>query len=347
MNASILRAHILDRTEPAGSLGRCESEGVRREVGSKAGATVMPPAAPHTGPQSRHRWGVCLAGGDGVRLKPVTRAICGDERPKQFCPLLDEQSLLAHALRRVELVIPREQTLVSLNGEHCKWFLQEPALRPDQRVVQPGNRGTAPAIAHALLSVARADQGAIVGIFPADHHYSNEALFVESLESAFAGALKHPDFVMLLGARPHCPETSYGWIALGPQAASQPDLFQVQEFQEKPSRKVAESLLSRSSAWNTFVMVGHVQALLKIVSATLPGLVDSLRTARPWAGTETFIEYSAYQRIPAVDFSARVLPASVEQLLVLRLGDVGWCDVGDPGRASRIGSKRRQSKAAA
>ncbi len=33
----------------------------------------------------RH-WGVILAGGDGERLRPLTRLIAGDDRPKQFCP---------------------------------------------------------------------------------------------------------------------------------------------------------------------------------------------------------------------------------------------------------------------
>jgi Nucleotidyl transferase len=32
-------------------------------------------------------WAVILAGGDGVRLRPLSRLISGDDRPKQFCPL--------------------------------------------------------------------------------------------------------------------------------------------------------------------------------------------------------------------------------------------------------------------
>lgn len=32
-------------------------------------------------------WGVVLAGGEGIRLRPLTRVICGDERPKQYVTL--------------------------------------------------------------------------------------------------------------------------------------------------------------------------------------------------------------------------------------------------------------------
>jgi hypothetical protein len=45
---------------------------------------------PETRSKFINRWGVVLAGGDGLRLKPLTQFICGDERPKQFCPLLGD-----------------------------------------------------------------------------------------------------------------------------------------------------------------------------------------------------------------------------------------------------------------
>ncbi|MGH7416546.1 MAG: sugar phosphate nucleotidyltransferase [Candidatus Rokuibacteriota bacterium] len=31
---------------------------------------------------------IILAGGDGIRLRPLTRRLAGDDRPKQFCVLL-------------------------------------------------------------------------------------------------------------------------------------------------------------------------------------------------------------------------------------------------------------------
>ena len=43
-------------------------------------------------------WAVVLAGGEGVRLRPLVRRVCGDERPKQFVPLLGTRTLLRQTL---------------------------------------------------------------------------------------------------------------------------------------------------------------------------------------------------------------------------------------------------------
>jgi len=44
---------------------------------------------------ARSLWAVVLAGGEGVRLRPLVRRAFGDERPKQFCPLLGPPDPLA------------------------------------------------------------------------------------------------------------------------------------------------------------------------------------------------------------------------------------------------------------
>ena len=46
-------------------------------------------------------WAVILAGGDRTRLKALTRRISGDDRPKQFCRILGQETLLEQTQRRV------------------------------------------------------------------------------------------------------------------------------------------------------------------------------------------------------------------------------------------------------
>jgi mannose-1-phosphate guanylyltransferase len=326
---------VIGQSEEPGRIMEARQTGTPFAVSRPGGPVAN---APHPSERSR-RWGVVLAGGDGVRLRPLARLISGDDRPKQFCALLNAQTLLERSLLRVERSIPRDRIAVSLTCQHQAWYNLESSLRPEQRIVQPMNRGTAPPIVHSLLSIAALDDQAIVAVFPSDHHFANEAAFDAEIDAGFAAAAKHPDVVMLLGANADRPETGYGWIELGEPVEQHLSLFEVRAFREKPSVTVAKRLLRKGAVWNTFVMVGSVHAFLQIIRASLFDVVSVLQEGPLWDGNETRIEDSAYHRMVTVDFSRRVLCAAVERLLVKRLGPVGWSDLGDPERAvAAIGS---------
>ena len=187
--------------------------------------------------------------------------------------------------------IGREQILVPLTKKHAEFYLGEPGIRPSQRIVQPSNKGTAPPILYALLSIEQSDPEAIVAILPCDHHYSDDRAFTSVLESAFELASANTDRVVLLGAIPHGPETEYGWIGLGAAAGGDPEIaaFHVRDFCEKPSSHLATQLFERDSLWNTFVMVGHVRGFLEMVRAARPGVLDTFNGHRLWNGTEAYI----------------------------------------------------------
>lgn len=305
-------------------------------AGREAGVIPILPVTPHrrTSVAPGKRWGVILAGGDGTRLQRLTRLICGDDRPKQFCPLVGNDTLLEQTRKRAERSIPWEQILFPLTRSHRAFYLQEPGIRPSQRIVQSANKGTAPPILYSLLSIEQNDKEAIVAILPCDHHYSDEQTFTAALESAFDIAAHHTGSVVLLGAHPLGPEVEYGWIELGPSAGSAS--FQVRGFCEKPSFQVARELLERGSLWNTFVMVGHVRSFLEMVDAALKGLVEAFRKSQVWAGAEVHIADSLYDDIHSVDFSREVLSVQTRRLVALQLGRAGWSDLGHPERVMAV-----------
>ena len=203
------------------------------------------------------RWGVILAGGDGIRLRKLTRFICGDDRPKQFCPLLGDSSLVQETRRRAERSIDPHQILYSVTRIHQDHYVRDLADRTSQTIVQPGNKGTAPAILSALLCISQMDRDALVAILPCDHYYSRETEFTSAFDSAFAIAGERTASVVLLGAQPKAAEVEYGWIELGeglispyvsPHVSPSRTAFQVKSFQEKPPplrANMSETLLDR------------------------------------------------------------------------------------------------------
>ncbi len=72
-------------------------------------------------PQSRmggHIWAVVLAGGQGIRLRELTRHVYGDDRPKQYAVLTGGKSLLRQTLDRVSVLIPRQRIAVVTMAGH-------------------------------------------------------------------------------------------------------------------------------------------------------------------------------------------------------------------------------------
>jgi len=285
----------------------------------------------------RDRWAVILAGGDGTRLQSLTRAIAGDNRPKQFVPVIGGSTLLNQTRRRVALSIELGRTLIVVTQKHRRFY--EPLaeeLPASLLLEQPANKGTAPAILCALLRVAAKSPNAIVALFPSDHFFADDEEFMSHVEVALDSVEVQPDNAILLGITPTAPETEYGWIEPEPSILShvQKSITRVRKFWEKPAANLASTLLERGCLWNSFVMIGTATALLKLTRAGLPELFAAFSATVPTF--ETANEHRAlaelYAQIDEANFSHQVLAARPADLMVMRVADVGWSDLGEPNR---------------
>jgi mannose-1-phosphate guanylyltransferase len=285
----------------------------------------------------KNEWAIILAGGDGTRLQSMTRAITGDNRPKQFVPVIGGSTLLDQTRRRVALSIEPGHTSIVVTQKHRRFY--EPLaheISPSLLIEQPVNKGTAPAILYALLRVATKSPDAIVALFPSDHFFADDGEFMSHIDVALDAVKARPETVVLLGITPTAPETEYGWIEPQPSilASVERSITRVRKFWEKPGSSLASSLMKRGCLWNSFVMVGRIDALLQMTRAALPQMYAEF--AAVTATLETAAEHRAlaglYSRIDDSNFSHQVLAVRPEDLMVMRVGDVGWSDLGEPSR---------------
>jgi mannose-1-phosphate guanylyltransferase len=277
-----------------------------------------------------HLWAVLLAGGDGVRLRDLTRRIAGDSRPKQFCRIISGQSLFRQTRARLNPLFMRDRQVFVFSRAHERFYSEELSDAGDSHVIeQPLNRGTGIAIILALLRVLQRDHDALVAFFPCDHFYADDDSFRLTIQSAVGCVGQNPESIILVGADAESPEVDYGWVepgAIVSETTARP-LARVSRFWEKPALHQACALLRRGCLWNTFVILGRATTCIEVLCSQVPEAV--LAISRAMAGNTLD---AAYALLDTMDFSRVVLANLPHRLLVLRDRTSGWADLGSPAR---------------
>jgi mannose-1-phosphate guanylyltransferase len=285
-----------------------------------------------------HVWAVVLAGGQGIRLRELTRHVYGDDRPKQYAVLTGSKSLLRQTLDRVSRLVPRQQIAVVTMAGHSAYATAELKHEtPTPHVIeQPRDRGTAAAVLLAAHWILARDPAAMMVVLPSDHFVGEDEAFMGHVGDALGFLDRQGDRIVLLGAQPSEPETDYGWIELGePLPSSGPSqLYRVRHFREKPTQAIAEELYRGGALWNTFVFAGRATTLVEAGSDCLPALHERLIRLSRFLGTEheRWAIRQAYELSPRANFSQAVLERCPRKLAVVRLSAVSWRDLGTPRR---------------
>ena len=294
-----------------------------------------------------HVWGIILAAGDGVRLRPYIRSRFNSDRPKQFCAFSGTRSMLAHTIARAELLIPKDRLLVTFKKEHGEYA--RPDLEGfDERnvIMQPSNKETTASILLPLLHILRQDPDARVVVIPSDHFIVREELFMQHVAAGAEFVEHHAKYLILLGTDSEDFLPDYGWIEMNMRIAEVRgcEIFRVKLFLEKPDAKKAHSLQKDRTVCNTLVMIGYASALLRKFRLITPAVYQAFKEidADLLSPNEEETIKRVYSGLPAVDFSKAILAHDTHGLAVLRVRNVYW---NDWGNASRIQSDLARLKA--
>ena len=155
-------------------------------------------------------YALIMAGGVGTRLWPLSRR----DRPKQSLRLVGERTMFEHAVDRIAPLFQPGQILVVTGAEHAVTLeAQAPELSPENFIVEPEGRGTAPAVGLGAIRLRRQDPEAIMAVLTADHFIADVARFRQVLTAA--AQVAEEGHLVTLGITPSSPSTGYGYIKQG------------------------------------------------------------------------------------------------------------------------------------
>lgn len=270
---------------------------------------------------------VILSGGSGTRLWPMSR----DERPKQFLPLTGERTMFQLTLDRV--VDGYADPLIVANARHADLIEEQLAGRRATIILEPAARNTAPAIALAALAAAPTD---ILLVMPSDHLIADVAAFRAAVDAALP--LAERGWLCTFGITPDAPETGYGYIAMGEEAA--PGVHRVDRFVEKPDRASAEAMLAQGSyVWNGGIFLFRADAYLRALEAFAPAMLAASRDAHDKAvydGARILPDAGAFATSPADSIDYAVMEKA-DRVAVVPVS-MGWSDIGSWDALYAIGN---------
>src|SRR6202140_5939392 len=154
---------------------------------------------------------VILAGGRGTRFWPLSRK----KRAKQLLALDGKRTMIQQTVARLLPLAPPKQFWIITNDDLRPAILKQlPKLPKTQVLAEPLGRNTAPAIGLAAFLLLREHPDAIIGMFPSDHVIADEKRYRQTLQRGIEIA-KSGANIVVLGIKPHRPETGYGYIEAG------------------------------------------------------------------------------------------------------------------------------------
>ncbi len=269
---------------------------------------------------------VIRAGGSGSRLWPLSTA----DMPKQFIPVLSEQSLLQETFERVR-EFGADNIFVTTNVRYVGLVAEQiPELALSHIIAEPLKRNTGPGIAFetAMLREFFPEADPIIASIPSDDHVAHPRMFVDSVRQIAAHLRLHPEHIVMPVIAPEAIDPGFSYVrAVGETADA--EFGEITDWVEKPDIETCGAMLE-SGEW--FAHTGMYFWQLSTVSRAFEEIAPDV-----WRIAQNVAEAVVQQDSAAAAACAAEFPIiSIESLLTKQFsnkasyqaGAWGWSDVG-------------------
>lgn len=284
---------------------------------------------------NKNNYCVIMSGGIGSRFWPFSR----EARPKQFLDFFGTgRSLLQMTFDRFKKIVPVENIFIVTNTDYKKMTIDElPELNPNQILLEPMRRNTAPCIALATYHINAINPNANIVVAPSDHLILKEEEFLSVIEKAYAFVNKN-DILLTLGIRPSRPETGYGYIQMSDETVD--GVTKVKVFTEKPNIDLAKVFYeSGEFLWNSGLFIWNAHTILEAFHTHLPEISNRFDKGLDTFGTDkekAFIDEN-FPFCPNISIDYGLMEKASN--VCVQAADFGWSDLGTWGSLYDISDK--------
>ncbi len=274
---------------------------------------------------------VIMAGGIGSRFWPMSTV----DNPKQFIDILGVgRSLLQLTYDRFSGICPPENFWVVTNKKYSDIVrIQLPDVPPENILLEPCRRNTAPCIAYASWRIKAKDPKANVVVTPSDHIIMDTQEFRRVVKSCMKFTAE-TDAIVTLGMTPNRPETGYGYIKadLSTSSPRNKEIYRIDAFKEKPNLETAmEYIRQNNYFWNAGIFIWSVSTIVNAfrvycpsISKVFEGMLQIYGTPQERDLVDT--QYPECENI-SVDYA---IMEKAEEIFVCP-ANFGWSDLGSWG----------------
>ena len=264
-----------------------------------------------------------MAGGSGTRFWPLSRL----KSPKQFLPLIGDQTFFEQTINRLHPLISKENLWV-ISNINQKTALESSfkSLAKEHLLLEPIGRNTAPCITWATIKVLREDPEAVMVVLPSDHMIKDTDAFQKTIQEAIETVKKEPETLVTIGIHPTSPHTGYGYIQTKSNSEHL-NCHSVIQFKEKPDLETAKNYLKTGTFyWNSGIFVWKAKTLLSALERHLPDLTTPLYSIKK-SENETKELEKIYPTLPKISIDYGLLEKVPETIRMIP-AKFDWDDVG-------------------